>query len=308
MELKKGTVLKKGLGRGLGALLPDASTTEKGKLRQCAISRITPDPDQPRKSFSEASLAELAASIREHGVIQPLLVRPADEPGHYLLVAGERRLRAAGQAGLEEVPVLVMELDERRGLEISLIENLQREDLNPIEEAEGYFRLVNEFSLSHTAVASLLGKSRSAITNTMRLLNLGEKARRALIEEKISMGHGRALLALAESELQEKALAVVLEKELSVRELEKLVRRLKKEGLPDDPGRADDAGPDPAELERLRQADEERCRRLEKICFTRTRIHRLKNGRGRIELEFKSEEELERILETLETPAGGEEP
>ena len=306
MELKKGTVLKKGLGRGLGALLPEASTTEKGKLRQCAIDRITPDPDQPRKTFSEESLAELAASIREHGVIQPLLVRPGDKPGHYLLVAGERRLRAAGRAGLKEVPVLVMELDERRGLEISLIENLQREDLNPIEEAEGYFRLVNEFSLSHTAVASLLGKSRSAVTNTMRLLNLGENARQALIEEKISMGHGRALLALAENKLQEKALVVTLEKELSVRELEKLVRKLKKEGLPEEDGPAAGSDPDPAELERLRQADEERCRRLEEICFTRTRIRRLKNGRGRIELEFKSDDELERILKALETPTGEE--
>ncbi len=298
MDLKKQALPKRGLGRGLGALLPTSSSSGSGLLRHCPLEHISPDPEQPRKRFTDAHLEELSRSIREHGVIQPLLVRKTDRPGHYILVAGERRLRAAGMAGLKEVPVIVMELDDRRGLEISLIENLQREDLNPIEEAEGYHRLVNEFSLSHTAVAELLGKDRSTVTNTIRLLNLGKKARAALIEGSITMGHGRALLGLTDETLQEMALAEILERGLSVRDLEKRVRELKKGGVEEGAGQ-DGEAVDERARERCRQEDEARCRRLEEVYFTRTRIKRLKNGRGRIELEFRSDEELERILETL---------
>jgi ParB family chromosome partitioning protein len=296
-DLKKSALPKRGLGRGLGALLPTASSAGQGLLRHCPLEHISPDPEQPRKRFTDTHLEELSRSIREHGVIQPLLVRKTETPGHYILVAGERRLRAAGMAGLKEVPVIVMELDDRRGLEISLIENLQRADLNPIEEAEGYRRLVEEFSLSHTAVAELLGKERSTVTNTIRLLNLGAKARAALIEETISMGHGRALLGLTEEKLQEQALAETLDRGLSVRELEKWVRELKK-GQPAAGETVEEEAADEAEPERC-QADEDRCRRLEELYFTRTRIKRLKSGRGRIELEFRSEAELERILEAL---------
>lgn len=298
MDLKKQALPKRGLGRGLGALLPTSSSSGSGLLRHCPLEHISPDPEQPRKRFTDAHLEELSRSIREHGVIQPLLVRKTDRPGHYILVAGERRLRAAGMAGLKEVPVIVMELDDRRGLEISLIENLQREDLNPIEEAEGYHRLVNEFSLSHTAVAELLGKDRSTVTNTIRLLNLGKQARAALIEGSITMGHGRALLGLTDETLQEMALAEILERGLSVRDLEKRVRELKKGGVEEGAGQ-DGEAVDERARERCRQEDEARCRRLEEVYFTRTRIKRLKNGRGRIELEFRSDEELERILETL---------
>ena len=305
IDLKKSARPKRGLGRGLGALLPTASSSGSGLLRHCPIAHISPDPEQPRKRFTDTHLDELSRSIKEHGVIQPLLVRKTDTPGHYILVAGERRLRAAGMAGLNEVPVIVMELDDRRGLEISLIENLQRADLNPIEEAEGYRRLVEEFSLSHTAVAELLGKDRSTVTNTIRLLNLGAKARAALIEESLSMGHGRALLGLTDETLQEQALNETLEKGLSVRELEKRVRELKK-GLGPEEDDADDGAVDEAELERRRQEDEERCLKLAELYFTRTRIRRLKSGRGRIELEFRTEAELERILEALKAQAGEE--
>jgi len=296
MDLKKKAPPKRGLGRGLGALLPTASSSGKGLLHHCPIGHISPDPEQPRKRFTDTHLEELAASIKEHGVIQPLLVRKTDQPGRYILVAGERRLRAAGMAELEEVPVIVMELDDRRGLEVSLIENLQREDLNPIEEAEGYQRLAKEFSLSHTAIAELLGKDRTTVTNTIRLLNLGARARTALIEESITMGHGRALLGLVDEARQEEALAALLERGLSVRELEELVRRLKKGGTlePEPPV----SEPEPTST--LPPEIESRLGRLSERFQTKACIRRRKNGRGRLEFEFRSEEELERLLDLLE--------
>ncbi len=299
---KKEAVLKRGLGRGLGALLPDApdaASLEKGQLRQCRINQIEPDSRQPRQRFVDENLEELAQSIKEHGVIQPLLVRPADKDGHFTLIAGERRLRAAGKAGLTEVPVIVKALDEVQGLQVSLIENLQREDLNPLEEAQGYYRLAQEFSLTHAEIARLLGKSRVTVSNMLRLLNLPEQAQHCLAEEQLSMGHGRALLALPEGELQTLALTETLEKKLSVRELEKLVRKLKKDG-------SATAVPDeeiPAQKEKrelLIQEDLAISQRLQKTFTTGTRIRRLAGDRGRIELDFKSTEELERLLEILD--------
>ncbi len=299
---KKEAVLKRGLGRGLGALLPDApemASLEKGQLRQCRINQIEPDARQPRQRFVEENLEELAQSIKEHGVIQPLLVRPAKKEGHFTLIAGERRLRAAGKAGLSEVPVIVKALDEVQGLQVSLIENLQREDLNPLEEAQGYYRLVQEFSLTHAEIARLLGKNRVTVSNMLRLLNLPEQAQHCLAEEQLSMGHGRALLALPEGELQTLALTEALERKLSVRELEKLVRKLKKAGL----ATAVLDGETSAQennRELLLQEDQAISQRLQKIFSTGTRIRRLAGDRGRIELDFKSTEELERLLEILD--------
>lgn len=291
---KKGTVLKRGLGRGIGALLPDVVSPEKGQLLQCQIRHIEADANQPRRRFVDENLAELALSIKEHGVIQPLLVKPAATAGQFTLIAGERRLRAATKAGLGEVPVIVMDVNEAQGLQVSLIENLQREDLNPLEEALGYERLVNEFSLTHQEVARFLGKNRATVTNMLRLLKLTQKAQQALAEGELSMGHGRALLGLDDVSLQESALLTALTEKLSVRELEKLVRKLKKEGLPEVVTEV--ANP---ESELQLQEDKQISEKL-KINFTvGTRIRRLKNGRGRIELEFKSPEELQKLLQKL---------
>ena len=299
---KKEAVLKRGLGRGLGALLPDApdaASLEKGQLRQCRINQIEPDSRQPRQRFVDENLEELAQSIKEHGVIQPLLVRPAEKDGHFTLIAGERRLRAAGKAGLTEVPVIVKVLDEVQGLQVSLIENLQREDLNPLEEAQGYYRLAQEFSLTHAEIARLLGKNRVTVSNMLRLLNLPEQAQHCLAEEQLSMGHGRALLALPEGELQTLALTETLEKKLSVRELEKLVRKLKKDGsataVPDE-----EISTQKEKRELLIREDLAISQRLQKTFTTGTRIRRLTGDRGRIELDFKSTEELERLLEILD--------
>ncbi len=294
---QKKSVLKRGLGRGIGALLPDAVNPEKGQLLHCQIRHIEADPDQPRRRFVDESLAELAQSIKEHGVIQPLLVKPAVTPGHFTLIAGERRLRAAARAGLNEVPVIVMDIDDAKGLQVSLIENLQREDLNPLEEALGYERLVNEFALTHQNVAKILGKNRTTITNMLRLLKLSQKVQQALAQGELSMGHGRALLALTDEMIQEYALNESLSKKLSVRELEKLVRKLKKEGLPRVAEEASEA--EKASLAVQAHADKLLAEKLKKIFSSGTRIRRLSDGRGRIELDFKSAEELRDLLEML---------
>ena len=291
---KKGAVLKRGLGRGIGALLPDVVSPEKGQLLQCQIKHIEADVNQPRRRFVDENLAELAQSIKEHGVIQPLLVKPAATSGHFTLIAGERRLRAATKAGLGEVPVIVMDVDGARGLQVSLIENLQREDLNPLEEALGYDRLVNEFSLTHQEVAKFLGKNRATVTNMLRLLKLSQKVQQALAEGDLSMGHGRALLALVDESLQESASVIAITEKLSVRELEKLVRKLKKEGLPE----AEPAVENSEAGQQLRE-DKVIINKLQKNFSAGTRIRRLKNGCGRIELDFKSTEELQIILQKM---------
>ncbi len=298
---KKKALLKHGLGRGLGALLPDAPGTpipEKGQLRQCQLDRIEPDSKQPRQRFVDENLEELAQSIKEHGIIQPLLVRPAEKSGHFTLIAGERRWRAAGKVGLTEVPVIVMALDDGQAVQVSLIENLQREDLNPLEEAQGYYRLTQEFSLTHAEIAKFLGKNRTTVSNMLRLLNLPEKVQHCLAEEQLSMGHGRALLALPEGVLQTKALNEILTKKLSVRELEKLVRKLKKEK--DLPSPVGESLEQKEQQELQARADHTISQRLQDTYATATRIRRLAGGRGRVELDFKTEEELVGLLELLE--------
>jgi len=219
---------KSGLGKGLDALFLDngAEETEQNGSLTVRISEIEPNRDQPRRNFDENSLAELADSIREHGIIQPLLVRKL-ETGGYQLVAGERRWRAARMIGLDEVPVIVREMSETDVLELALIENLQREDLNPMEEAAGYQELMTTYGLTQEQVSKRVGKSRSAVANALRVLNLPEQVRPLVVSGDLSMGHARALLAVSDTEEMIRLAKMAAEKGLSVREVERLAAKLK---------------------------------------------------------------------------------
>lgn len=214
-----------GLGKGLGALLGDeALRTDAGSNLNIPISQVECNADQPRKRFDDESLDELADSIREHGIIQPLIVRKLSS-GYYQIIAGERRWRAARQAGLKEVPAIVIEADDRKVTELALIENLQREDLDPLEEAEGYRKLVETYNLTQEIVAERVGKSRSAVANAMRLLSLCPEVRELILNGKLSAGHARALLPLSPTQ-QKKAAQTVVDQSLNVRQTEALVRKL----------------------------------------------------------------------------------
>lgn len=276
-----------GLGRGLEALIPRA--TADGP-RLLPIDRIARNPNQPRARFDDEQLGELAASIAVHGVLQPLVVRELPN-GDYELIAGERRLRAARLAGLSEVPVTVRESDEGRSLEMALVENLQRADLNPVEQALAYQELIDRFGLSHEAVARQVGKSRVAVTNTLRLLDLFPETRQAIVEGRISEGHGRALAALTAVDLQAAALRRVLERHLSVRQTEELVRRtvagIRRPARPP-------AAHDLADLES----------ELRGMLATRVGIQRSRRG-GRLVIEFYSDEELDRLYTIIRRGADG---
>ena len=216
----------KGLGRGLDALLSgnDDSVNTKESLRNLKVSVLKPGKYQPRTRMDKDSLAELAESIKAQGIMQPVLVRPVS-PGHYEIIAGERRWRAAQIAGLSEVPALIREVPDEAALAMSLIENIQREDLNPLEEAMGIQRLIKEFGMTHQAASEALGSSRSAVSNLLRLLNLPSPVQELLMEGKIDMGHGRALLSLPAAKQIETA-NLIVHKQLSVRETERLVNRI----------------------------------------------------------------------------------
>lgn len=201
-----------------------------GGVSAIAVDQISPNPRQPRIHFDAVELAELAASIREHGVIQPLIVTRGPEPGQYTLIAGERRLLAARQAGLEQIPAIVREASEQQRLELALIENVQRADLNPLEAADAYRQLSEDFGLSQEQIAERVGKSRAAVANTLRLLQLAPAARQALAQGQISEGHGRALLYLGDAQAQEAALEIVLEQDFSVRQAETLARAAARRG------------------------------------------------------------------------------
>lgn len=223
---------REALGNGLGALFMSNSIEEESGASgavKLSIHEIEPNKDQPRKHFDEKALSELADSIAEHGVIQPLLVRPMAQGG-YQLVAGERRWRAARLAGLSEVPVVIKDLTDREAMEIALIENLQREDLNPIEEAEGIDQLMKEYNLTQETAAERVGKSRSAVANALRLLGLPEEVRALVSDGRISAGHARALLAFADEEILKAVVKLILEKGISVRETERLAKEAAKEG------------------------------------------------------------------------------
>lgn len=268
-----------GLGRGLEALIPRAGGSEGGVL-EVPIERISRNPHQPRDRFDDASTAELAASIATHGVLQPVVVR-ATPTGDYELVAGERRLRAARQAGLTTIPVVVRETPTEELLELALVENVQRTDLNAIEEAQAYRELIDRIGFTHEEVAQRVGKSRVAISNALRLLDLASETRAAIVDGRITEGHGRALAALTVAELQRAVLRVVLERHLSVRQTEELVRR-KRSATPLQPRPA--LSPDLQDLEA----------QLRGLLATKVGIVRSRRG-GRVVIEFYSDEELDRI-------------
>lgn len=276
-----------GLGRGLDALIPGGENNSRAYgIQQIAVDRITPNPRQPRTAFDPASLAELAESIREHGILQPLIVSTGDQPGTYILIAGERRLMAARQVGLDKVPVILREASEQEHLELALIENLQRANLNPLEAAEGYRQLAEEFNLSHEEIALQVGKKRSTVTNTLRLLNLPPVVRQALTDGRISEGHARILLALPTAQAQEAALQTIMVKELNVRQTEELVRLLNGHKTP----RTQRPGPGAEAL-----ALEER---LRTSLGTRVTLNQRRKG-GTLVIHYYSGEELEALVERI---------
>ena len=294
---RRSTAMPRGLGRGLSALIPDtpagAEQAPLGSVYEAPIDSITPNPEQPRTAFDDDALDELTASVREHGVIQPLLVTQLpDEPGspsepRFQLIAGERRLRAAQAAGLERVPVTVRESVPREQLVLALIENVQREDLNPLEESRAYKRLVDEYGLTQQQVADRVGRSRASVTNRLRLLDLSQQAQQALVGGAISEGHARALLALRDPDDQLEALARVQREGLSVRDTERLVQRVADGGRK--PRRA--AAPDP-DLEAVVEA-------LRRELGTKVSMRRGARGRGTLTIHFGGDEELNGVLDRL---------
>ena len=301
---------KRGLGRGLSNLIPTDDTTEDvspkaskqtktgavtktevvKKVEQTLnINRIEPNKNQPRKEFNEDALQELADSIKQFGVIEPLVV--VKRKGYYELIAGERRWRAARLAGLKEVPVVIKAYDDQQIVEIALIENIQREDLNPIEEAHAYERLIQEFNLTQDEVAERVSKSRTTVTNALRLLKLTEKVQQMLIDDMLSTGHVRALITIADPQLQYETAMYIFDKKLSVRETESYVKKL----LNKKPKEKTSEKEDP-ELSFLYKAIENR---LKESLGTKTTIKAKTKDSGKIEIEYYSQEDLERITQLL---------
>lgn len=306
---------KSGLGRGLDALFPEKTVQSKPKIvktvkeekkvavdtkkssqqetsngeRMMKISMIEPNREQPRKKFDEDALQELSESIKQYGILQPLLV--SDKKDYYEIVAGERRWRAAKMAGLKAVPVVVKEFSTQEIVEISLIENIQREDLNPVEEAMAYKRLIDEFHLKQDEIAERVSKSRTAVTNSMRLLKLDFRVQQMMVDEMISAGHARAILAISDPEQQYNAAMKVFDEKLSVRETEKLVKSIltptKKKPVVSNP--TEDA---------IYESLEEK---MKGITGTRVFIHRKKNNKGKIEIEYYSRDDLDRIIDLFES-------
>ena len=280
---------KSGLGRGLEALIPSGERLQMGGVITLRVEQIERNPRQPRAHIDPEELKELADSIHEHGVLQPLIVSEGEQPEQYVLIAGERRLLAARQAGLERVPVLIREASDQERLELALIENVQRTDLSPLEAAEAYRQLSEDFDLSHEEIAKRVSKSRVAVTNTLRLLKLPEKVLQALKEGRISEGHARALLALANAQAQAAALQTILAHELNVRQTEELVRRLSGERP------AVKAKPAPAaEIGALQE-------QLESWLGTPVSLKNHRQG-GTITIRYYSDEELNALVERLLGP------
>ena len=301
-----------GLGKGLDALIPNKAggpskepakktrsavvkkdkPTEKDNPaaeRLVKISSVEPNLNQPRRHFDEDALLELSESIKQYGVLQPLLV--SDKKDYFEIIAGERRWRAAKMAGLKEVPVVVKEFSTQEIVEISLIENIQREDLNPVEEAMAYKRLIDEFHLKQDEIAERVSKSRTAVTNSMRLLKLDSRVQQMMVDEMISAGHARAILAISDPEQQYNAAMKVFDEKLSVRETEKLVKSIltptKKKPVVSNP--TEDA---------IYESLEEK---MKGITGTRVFIHRKKNNKGKIEIEYYSRDDLDRIIDLFES-------
>ena len=276
---------RQALGKGLGALIPEKGAPEaegRKALQMCGIEEIQPNPFQPRKSFSVEPLQELVESIREKGILQPLLVRRKGDG--YELIAGERRWRAAQRAGIREIPILVRDVSDSEMLEISLIENIQRENLNPIEEAEAYRRLMEQFHLTQEEISKKVGKDRTTVANTIRLLKLPLEVKQSLTEGKISMGHARAFLSLDGVEKQKALLKRLLLDGLSVRQIENLVKRLRTKSQ---------SAPRRSSPEWGSLVEE-----LQRALGTKVRIVGQRR-RGKIEIEYYSPEELDRIIDLL---------
>lgn len=297
-------VKKKGLGKGLDSLIPDnkpakknTETVQKAEekkeemkdgVQMMKISMIEPNREQPRKKFEEDALLELADSIKLHGVLQPLLVRKIKD--YYEIIAGERRWRAAKLAGIKEVPVIVKEYSEQEIVEIRLIENIQRENLNPIEEAMAYKRLLKEFNLKQDEVAERVSKSRTAVTNSMRLLKLNDRVQQMIIDDMISTGHARALLAIEDEEQQYMLANKIFDEKLSVRETEKLVKALKNP-------KKEEKKPEVENQFVYTNLEEQ----MKSLIGTKVSVHAKANGKGKIEIEYYSPDDLERIYELLMT-------
>ena len=306
-----------GLGKGLGAIFGDevmesaaeeqeakhqakskkAQEPEKkeedsdiGKELMVKVTSIEPNREQPRKDFNEEAMGELAESMKVYGVLQPLLVQKKGD--YYEIIAGERRWRAAKLAGLKEVPVVIREYTKQQTMEIALIENVQREDLNAIEEAKAYQRLIQEFELKQEEIAARVGKSRVTITNSMRLLKLDERVQEMLIQNQITGGHARALLTVEDGELQYKLAGKIIAENLSVREIEKIVKSLSKKKNPKEKN---------VEAESLALIFRDLEERMKSAMGTKVSINRKDKNKGRVEIEYYSESELERIVELIES-------
>lgn len=297
-------VKRSGLGKGLDSLIPDkavnkSATTEKKEEKSeknvnesgeqlVPINQVEPNREQPRKEFDEDALLELADSIKQYGILQPLIVQKRKD--YYEIIAGERRWRAAKKAGLKEVPVIIREYTDQQVVEISLIENIQRENLNPIEEAMAFKKLLEEFNLKQDEVAERVSKSRTAVTNSMRLLKLSEKVQQMIVDEMITTGHARALLALDDEEQQYILANKIFDEKLSVRETEKLVKALKNPKKEDTTKEVEDKNS-------FIYADIED--KMKSVIGTKVNIHQKKSGKGKIEIEYYSQDELERIFELI---------
>lgn len=299
---------KTGLGKGLDSLIPTHSSSPKTTVKEVKeekqqvktvvkqeeikikITEIEPNREQPRKKFDEDALLELAESIKQFGVIQPLIVQKRGD--YYEIIAGERRWRAAKMAGLKEIPVIIKDYTNQERVEISLIENIQREDLNPIEEAHAYKRLLNEFSLKQDEVAERVSKSRTAVTNSMRLLKLDDRVQQMVIDDMISTGHARALLSIEDKELQYTVANRIFDEKLSVRETEKLMKSIQLE-------KNDKKKEDKNTVNSLIYKDIEE--KIKAILGTKVIVDHKANNKGKIQIEYYSNEELERIVEMLES-------
>lgn len=299
MAVKRG-----GLGKGLDSLIPDtgkiAESEKKVKIVEkvvekivekptevkVKINKVEPNREQPRKKFDEESLQELADSVRQFGILQPLIVQ--ERKDYYEIIAGERRWRAAKLAGLKEIPVIIRKMTDQEAVEISLIENIQRENLNPIEEAIAYKRLLTEFELKQEEVAERVAKSRTAVTNSVRLLKLDERVQQMVIDEMLTTGHARALLAIEDAELQFETANRIFNERLSVREVEKLVKNIGKE-------KPEKKKEDPQQTAVFQDLEE----KMKAALGTKVSINRKNDQKGKIEIEYYSIEELERLMEVI---------
>lgn len=275
------------LGKGLEALIPDQNDDDNNSNLLVPLNKIKSNSEQPRKSFDNEKIIELSESIKQHGILQPLIVK--EDGNGYIIVAGERRWRAAKLAGLKEIPVMIMDLTDKQVLEISLIENIQRQDLNPIEESVAYKKLITDFDITQEELSKRLGKSRTAITNIMRLLNLDTRVQQYLIENVLSEGHGRALLSISNGDLQYEIAQKAIDESMSVRELERCVKYILN---------SDKQNQHVKKEKELNQYYKDVKERLQTHFGTKVNLNNNKN-KGKIEIEYYSEDDLQRILEIL---------